>query len=121
MDYPSSYNLRVSNKRKTFSVVKITRINLHQDLNKKSTGRKRGVANYNYQIVYEMVKKVRPETSKGWNLVAQDYQNHLQEEYLRDGSDIKRTFFNKMCNGFKKVTGLSQPAQLTHKSQLLWE
>jgi len=67
--------------------------------------RQRGAVNYKNKILIDIVEKMLPNGSYGWNGVALAYHEASQEEALRDGSDVKNHWVKKLCNSMKKPTG----------------
>lgn len=67
----------------------------------KSKGRKKGVPNYNIEILLNVIESILPTAQFDWIKVAAAYMKASREGHLRDGADIRR-FFNKVHNAVKK-------------------
>ena len=72
---------------------------------------------YKFDCLFECIQKVMPVCSSEWDKVAEIYQKASEEVKIRDGADLKRTFFtNKnMCNKHKVPTGTSDDAPFVKK------
>jgi hypothetical protein len=55
-----------------------------------------------------------------WKEVAIRYKMNTQEDTLRDPSDIKRYFIERLCNKNKKPTGKSGPSSKVGEAQALF-
>jgi hypothetical protein len=70
-------------------------------LDSKSKGRKKGVPNYNIEILLNVLDTILPAAQFDWIKVAASYMKSSGEGHLRDGADIRR-FFNKVHSATKK-------------------
>jgi hypothetical protein len=68
-------------------------------------GRKAGTTNYKKEILLNVIATVLPSGAEGWNLVAQKYQIKSAETFLRDATDLKRHFTEKLCDRNRTRTG----------------
>ena len=58
----------------------------------KLKGRKRGVPNYNVDILLNIVELILPTSAAAWHQVAEKYMTVSGESQMRDGVDIRRFF-----------------------------
>jgi hypothetical protein len=79
--------------------------------NKKAKGGGSG-KRYQFKILFNSIKRIKPVCTAEWEDVAESYHRESKEQKLRDGAELKRTFFNhkKMCNKHKVPTGTSDDA-----------
>jgi hypothetical protein len=61
-------------------------------------------AKYNDSKLLSLIKNYLPSGSEDWKRIAMEYQNVTKEDKLRDYSDVKRYFIEKLCNKNKKGT-----------------
>jgi hypothetical protein len=78
-----------------------------------------GVKRYNFEKLYQAVELHKPVNSDEWARTAATYQALTEEVAPRSGEDIKRQWVEKLCNGFKKVTGESSASAFVTKCQKL--
>jgi hypothetical protein len=71
------------------------------NLDSKSKGRKKGVPNYNIEILLNVLEAILPTVQFDWIKVAAAYMKASGENHLRDGADIRR-FFNKVHSAVRK-------------------
>jgi len=62
---------------------------------------------YKKHILLSIVERRLPSGAEAWKLVAQDYQKESGDVSVRDYEDIKRHFFERLCNKDQKPTGKS--------------
>jgi hypothetical protein len=84
-------------------------------------GRKPGVRNYKPDIALAAIRAKLPSGSEGWKQVAILYQQMSHEQDLRQGDDLKRYFFESLCQKGKKPTGASTMTVRVEEAQDLWE
>jgi len=91
--------------------------NHHQVVMSENTANKKGKGGgsgkrYQFKILFNSIKRIKPVCTAEWDDVAENYHRESKEQKLRDGAELKRTFFNhkKMCNKHKVPTGTSDDA-----------
>jgi hypothetical protein len=86
-------------------------------VNAPSKGRRSGYPNYKKTILINIIESILPTGAEGWRMVAERYKVRSEESFIRDGSDMKRHFIEKMCLRNKKFTGQSAPPLDVKKAQ----
>ena len=74
-------------------------------------GRRNGIPNYKKDKLLNIIDSVRPIGPNEWQEVARMYKESSGEAEERPYLDVKRHFYEKLCNGGKKPTGRSQPPE----------
>lgn len=83
-------------------------------------GRKQGKPNYSRDIALKAITAIEPVNINDWQAVANTYKDLSKESELRDPSDMKRYFYEKLCNKLKKPTGSSAPDPNVSRAQSVY-
>lgn len=67
-------------------------------------GRRTGKPNYKNDSLLEIINSKLPCGMEGWKEVCLEYKYASGEELLREAQDVRRHFYDKLCNKLKKVT-----------------
>ena len=62
---------------------------------------------YKKLVLLSIIERRLPAGAEAWKLVAQDYQRESGEATLRDYEDVRRHFYERLCNKDQKPTGKS--------------
>ena len=71
---------------------------------------------YDDDILLDWTNQIKPIFSEMWDDVAIKYQKHSEELLLRESTDLKRHFQEKLCNKMQVITGTSRSAINTHST-----
>ena len=83
-------------------------------------GRKAGAVKYQPDVLLNIIRDILPMGGEAWDKVCDRYHIASGELHRRDRDDVKKYFTAKMCNGFKKMTGESEPAKAIRESQKVY-
>jgi hypothetical protein len=68
----------------------------------------------------DIISNFKPVAKESWIRVAEKYQEFSKEVIVRDATDVKRHFIEKMCNKNRKPTGSSGQDDNIRKAQAVY-
>jgi hypothetical protein len=74
---------------------------------RKGKGRKPGLPNYHNDKLIPIIERILPNGSEAWCLVAIAYKEESDEDTRCTKIDLKRNWLYKLCNNYKKPTGVT--------------
>jgi hypothetical protein len=79
-------------------------------------GRKTGFPNYKNDIVLNVIGDILPIGMEAWKIVADRYKTASGEVKLREYGDVKRHFYENLCDKGRKPTGSAAPKPESQKA-----
>ena len=70
-------------------------------------GRVPGRPNYQNHLLIPIIDRISPNGAEGWRLVALAYKEESKETILRTEKELRDNWVKKLCNNFKKPTGMT--------------
>ena len=72
---------------------------------------------YDDKTLSEVVRELLPTYSEEWKMVAKEYHSLSLEVEERDHSSLRRHFYEKLCDKFRKPTGTSSKSEEVKRNQ----
>ena len=66
-----------------------------------------GRPNYQNHLLIPIIDRISPNGAEGWRLVALAYKEESKETILRTEKELRDNWVKKLCNNFKKPTGMT--------------
>ena len=70
-------------------------------------GRVAGRPNYQNHLLIPIIDRISPNGAEGWRLVALAYKEQSGESVLRTEKELRDNWVKKLCNNFRKPTGMT--------------